>query len=167
MEYDDYNIEDDIVEESVFRVGTRSFKSKQEAINYRETRLLEEFVNGIWGNPGKSKYYRSEPKTVNSLAKESGEHIAKLIHYVKLAMTKQDIPLPKGSLVNIELIDDDRIDQDLATDLFVEAVWRVMLGQKTVTRDSFKKKVAKSPDLFYKGLLDLAEIYAWKKLEED
>lgn len=167
--FEDYDIEADIVEERVYRVGSRRFSNKQEAIEYRENRLLDEFVKGTWGpkssRSGGYLYGSSDSLSAQVLAKRSGEHIGKLMHHVKTVMTRQDMPAPEGGLVNISLDNDPRINQDVATELLMEAIWRVMLGQKSVSRDSFKKKVEENPDLFYKGLVDLVELYAWQRLE--
>ena len=160
-----YDIEAEIVEERVFRVGNKTFKSKQDAIEYRQTRLLEDFVQAIWGKSTPNYYGQvNDSVTALVLAKQSGDHIGRLQHYLKTVLTREGKEIPEDGLVNLDLSNDPRVNQDVATELFLEVVWRVMIGQKTISRNSFKKKVQENPDFFYKGLNDLAEIYAWQQL---
>ena len=161
---DEYDIESDIVVEKVYRVGDRRFANKVDAIEYREQHLLDEFMKTIWGQIGRR--YPSESVTANHLARQSGAGISKLMHHLKTVLVREGKEIPRDGLVNLDFANDDRIDQNVATELLMEAVWRVMLGQKSVNPNSFKKKVRENPDFFYKGLNDLMDLYAWKKLEE-
>jgi hypothetical protein len=142
----------------------KTFNSRKEAEEAYHGLVLDQFVNKLFRTDYDYCRSRSNSLGVRKLCINGETCMSFLREYLELTIGEQ--PYSEEPLVAIDINQfGDEVDYDKMIEITAELVWRVLIGgQSTISPKPFKARIKAKPELFWRGMTDLSNIYAWRKL---
>lgn len=165
-----------IVSKNQFFVAglTKTFNTREEAEEAHREQVLDRFIDELFEcSDEHEKEYRDRnwgyrrrnySLSIRKLCINGEQCMSYLREYLELTIGEQ--PYSEEPLVSIDINQfGDEVDYDKMIEITADLVWRVLIsGQGSISPKPFRKRLKDKPELFWRGMTDLSNIYAWRKL---